>query len=356
MKKVLVGMSGGVDSSVTALLLKQEGYEVVGTTFKLFEENDLLETGKSGCCSIESVDDARAVCESIGIPHYVLNYKNLFQKQVIDYFASSYIAGKTPNPCISCNRYIKFDAFIIKALSMGFDYIATGHYAQIDYNCVKKEYELKKAAYMDKDQSYVLYHQTQESLSRILLPVGKYSKTEIRKIAEENNLPVFNKPDSQDVCFIPDGDYASFINKYLNTPVSRGNFVDMSGNIIGKHNGYYKYTVGQRRGLGIGFGERRYVIKTDPITNTVVLGDNEDLYSSIAYISDMNIIQKDELKLPLACAAKVRYSQPEQKALLEYIDGKRFKLTFEKPQRAVAKGQALVLYDDNIVIGGGEIE
>lgn len=356
MKKVLVGMSGGVDSSVTALLLKEQGYEVVGATFKLFDENELLLNGESKCCSIDDVTDARFVCDSIGIPHYVFNYKSLFREKVVDYFVDSYIQGFTPNPCIACNRYIKFEAFIQKALSMEFDYIATGHYAQIKFDEKTGLYSIHKAVNIEKDQSYVLYNQTQHSLSHILMPLGKYSKGEVREIAEKNNLVVAKKSDSQDICFVPDKDYANFIETYTKQKAPKGNFVDKQGNIIGQHDGYYHYTIGQRRGLGIGFGKRTYVIDTDASENKVILGDNEDLFTNTVYANDIQIISHEKLKFPYSCKAKLRYTHKESDATLEQIDDNTLKVTFETPQRAVARGQAVVFYDGDIVIGGGQVK
>lgn len=353
--KVLVGMSGGVDSSVTALILKNQGYEVVGVTFKLFDEHELLCNGESKCCSIDDVNDAKFVCDAIGIPHYVFNYKSIFQEKVVDYFAQSYIEGKTPNPCIACNRYIKFDAFIEKAVSMGFDYIATGHYAKVVFEKETGLYLLKKSVHKEKDQTYVLYNQNQYSLSKILMPLGDYTKDQIRQIASDNNLIVSKKPDSQDICFIPDGDYASFIKKYTSTDIDSGNFVDTNMNVIGKHNGYFNYTIGQRRGLGVGFGKRKYVVKIVPETNTVVIGDEKDLFTNIVRIKDTNFISGIPKENIFECTAKLRYSQNEEPVTVEVLDNNISILRFDNPQRAVTSGQSAVLYNGDIVIGGGEI-
>ncbi|MDR2655061.1 MAG: tRNA 2-thiouridine(34) synthase MnmA [Oscillospiraceae bacterium] len=352
----MVGMSGGVDSSVAALLLMREGYEVVGATFKLFSDDFLPEREKSGCCSLDDVNDARFVCESLGIAHYVLNYKDLFQKKVLDYFAKAYLSGRTPNPCIACNRHIKFDAFLKKAVSMGFDYISTGHYAKITRRPESGEFELHKALHSAKDQSYVLYRQTQESLSRLLLPLGGLSKEEVRKTAEEAGLRVYKKPDSQDICFVPDGDYPGFIRRYSGLESGEGNFLDAGGKIIGRHKGYYKYTVGQRRGLGMGFGERFYVLKVLPESNAVVLGRESELYTREVYISGVNIISGRDIQEAFECGVKTRYSQTEQRATAAPAGEKRLKIVFEKSQKAAASGQSAVLYSGEIVLGGGEIE
>ena len=356
MKKVLIGMSGGVDSSVAALILKQQGYEVVGATFKLFDEHDLLLNTESKCCSIDDVTDARFVCDTIGIPHYVFNYKDLFRKKVVDYFVDSYINGSTPNPCIACNRHIKFDAFISKALSMDFDYIATGHYARIEYDKDTGIYSIHKATNPEKDQSYVLYNQTQHSLSHILMPLGIYSKAEVREIAEKNGLIVAKKSDSQDICFVPDGDYAGFIESYTGKSVGSGDFVDTHGNVIGKHRGYYHFTVGQRRGIGTGFGKKVYVVDIDAVRNRVVLGDYDDLFTDSIYAKDVQIISEKSVSYPFRCTVKLRYSHKGTDAVVDTVENERIKITFDTPQKSVAKGQSVVFYNGDMIIGGGEIE
>ena len=353
--KVMVGMSGGVDSSVAALLLLEQGYEVVGATFKLFDDHELLDGGESKCCSIDDVNDARFVCDTLGIPHYVLNYKNLFRHQVVDYFADAYLHGRTPNPCIACNRHIKFDAFLNKALSMGFGYIATGHYARITHDSDTGIFSLKKGLDPQKDQSYVLYNQTQYSLAHTLLPLGEYRKSDVRHLAEKNKLVVSRKPDSQDICFIPNGDYATFIEKYTNTNPAPGPFIDTNGNPIGQHSGYYHFTIGQRRGLGVGFGRRKYVVDINPKSNSVTLGDEKDAYCTEIYVTNVNYLNKEIIPRAIHCSVKLRYSQPEQPALLESMENGDVKSVFPSPQKKVAKGQSAVFYQGDIIIGGGEV-
>lgn len=352
-KKVLVGMSGGVDSSVTALLLLQQGYDVVGVTFRLWTPE--LDESESSCCSIDDVNDARFVCNSLGIPHYVFNYKDLFREKVVDYFAAEYQAGRTPNPCIACNRFIKFGEFLIKARSMEFDYIATGHYARIIQDVETGRFFLKKGVYTEKDQSYVLYCLTQEQLAHTLMPLGEYSKTEVRKIAEENNLTVSRKPDSQDICFVPNGNYAEFLEKHLQKSCPKGNFVDINGNILGEHKGIWHYTVGQRKGLGIALGTPAFVKEIDPKTNTVTLVTGNDVYSESLVADRLNFIAFDKLTEPIEVSAKIRYAHTPAEAVLSPAENGRAFVRFKKPQRAITRGQAVVFYQDDIVLGGGTI-
>lgn len=351
-RKIMVGMSGGVDSSVAAYLLKKQGYEVTGVTFKLWDDPTL----ESGCCSADDMRDAAYVCQQLGIPHYVLNYKDLFRQEVVGPFAEEYLRGRTPNPCISCNRYIKFGAFSHKLRELGFDLMATGHYACCGYNEATGRWELKRAIHPEKDQSYVLYNLTQEQLAMLRLPLGEYSKPEIRAIAEESGLVVAKKPDSQDICFVPDGDYAKFIEQYTGRKSKPGDFVDMEGNILGRHKGIIHYTLGQRRGLGIPAAARLYVCDISPKTNQVVLGSNEDLFHTELTAEKVNLISCESLKEPMRLKAKIRYRHPEQDAVAWQTEDGVLHVRFDKPQRAITKGQAVVLYDGDIVVGGGVIE
>ena len=350
-QKIMVGMSGGVDSSVAAYLLKKQGYEVTGVTFKLWDDPTL----ESGCCSADDVRDAAYVCQQLGIPHYVLNYKDLFRQEVVGPFAEEYLRGRTPNPCISCNRYIKFGAFSHKLRELGFDLMATGHYACCGYNEATGRWELKRAIHPEKDQSYVLYNLTQEQLAMLRLPLGEYSKPEIRAIAEESGLVVAKKPDSQDICFVPDGDYAGFIRRFTGKDYPAGDFTDKDGNVLGKHKGIIGYTVGQRKGLGIAAGKPVYVTKICPAENRVILGDNEDLFHRELDVEDFNFIAFDNPPAEFRAKAKVRYRQKEQWATVKVTGEKTVHIIFDESQRAITKGQAAVLYDGDVVIGGGVI-
>ena len=353
MKKIMIAMSGGVDSSVTAYLLQSQGYECCGCTMKLFEA--------STCCSVDDVADAKSVAYKLGMDHYVFNYKDDFTTYVINDFIDCYQKGLTPNPCIKCNKHLKFGKLIDQAIALGYDGIATGHYAQIEYDEITKRYLLKKAVDASKDQSYVLYNLTQEELSRLKFPLGSLTKADARKIAEDNHFVNAKKHDSQDICFVPDGDYASVIEKYTNKDYAPGDFIDKDGNVLGKHKGIIHYTIGQRRGLGISSDARLYVIKIDVDSNTVVLGSDEDLYTKEVFFKDLTWVAGNDL-IPdeIRCSAKIRYRMSEQPALVtinKNSSGKatEAKITFDKPQRAPTPGQSAVLYDGDIVLGGGTI-
>ena len=348
MKKVLIGVSGGVDSSVAALLLKKQGYEVAGVTFKLW--------GDKTSANERDIQDAKKVCEALGIKHFVFDYKELFKNEVIDYFVSEYKKGRTPNPCIICNKKIKFEAFLNSALEMGYDYIATGHYAFTKYNKETKRYELIQAKSDKKDQSYVLYSLTQEQLSHTLFPLGEYSKEQVRQIAADNNLLVSNKPDSQDICFIPDGNYENFLLNYTGEKCPEGNFKDVKGNIIGKHLGLWHYTIGQRKGLGMAFGKPMFVMDISPEDNSVTLADDNEIFSDTLYTEKANLIAIDNLTEPIKLTAKIRYSHPKAKATLYPMENGELKVIFDEPQRAVTKGQAIVFYDGASVFGGAIIK
>lgn len=355
-KKILVGMSGGVDSSVAALLLKQQGYDVSGCTLKLFDngisdEDTLTRT----CCSLSDVEDARSVCYKLGIEHYVFNFKELFKTEVINRFTDGYANGETPNPCIECNKYIKFDKMLKRAEELNFDGIATGHYAKIQYNEDTGRWNLLRSADRKKDQTYVLYNMTQYQLSKTLFPLWDSDKISNRALAEEHGLVNSRKPDSQDICFIPDGDYAGFINSYTGKTFPEGNFIDTEGNIIGKHQGIIHYTIGQRKGLGTAFGKPVFVCAKDVLSNTVTLGDSDSLMSYEVTAEDVNLISIPEIKGKMRVTAKTRYNMPDMPGTLEQIGESLIRIRFDTPQRAVTKGQAIVVYDGNIIVGGGKI-
>ncbi len=353
---VVVGMSGGVDSSLTAALLLQDGYEVVGVTMRLWEDDSLVESTRlQGCCALSAVEDAKRVAALLGIPHYVLNFREPFKQKVVDYFVQEYISGKTPNPCIACNRYIKFDLLFQKSIALGARYVATGHYAISEYDQEKKRFLLRKGYDHAKDQSYVLYHIKQNQLSQFLLPLGKYSKDQTRLMAQKLALPVANKPDSQEICFIPDNDYKGFISRISPTTIQPGNFVDIHGKILGRHQGLAMYTVGQRKGLGIAAGKPVYVVRLNPEKNEVVLGDHNDIFSVECIATDLNFLAIDGLFKPMLVQAKIRYSAHESPAMIKPLENGDVHICFENPQRAITPGQSIVFYDNDVVIGGGTI-
>lgn len=352
-KKVMVAMSGGVDSSVTACLLQKQGYDIVGATMKLFQNSDVDVPKEKACCSLDDVEDARAVCARLGVPHYVLNMTADFEKEVMERFVRAYEQGFTPNPCIDCNRYMKFERLLHKALTLEMDYVATGHYARIEKQ--GDRLVLKKAKDLHKDQSYVLYSLTREQLTHTLFPLGGLTKPEVREIAAENGFVNANKHDSQDICFVPNGDYFSFIEKYTGKTYPAGDFVDLNGKVLGQHKGIIRYTVGQRRGLGLALPASMYVVQKDLEQNRVVLGFNEDLFSKEVYVEDINLTACDRLDRPTRLYAKIRYNQTEQPATVVQTDETHLKIVFDEPQRAVTAGQAAVLYDGDTVVGGGTI-
>lgn len=357
MEKVMVGMSGGVDSSVAAMLLRDQGYEVMGVTLKLFSDEDIDEAQKEGktCCALSDVMDAKSVAMRLGFEHLVFNFRECFRENVMQRFADSYLRGCTPNPCIECNRHVKFDKMLRRAIELGYDYIATGHYAVREYDEASGRYLLKRPADRSKDQTYVLYSLTQEQLSHILFPLGRLEKKQVRQLAENAGLVNSDKPDSQDICFVPDGDYAGFIRRFTGTDTQEGDFVDMSGKKLGRHKGIINYTIGQRKGLGIAVGHPIYVVKKELDTNTVVLGEESDLYTSSLVADDFNLISVHEITEPMRVTAKTRYSQTDQPATVSSLGNGRYLVQFDKPQRAVTSGQAVVLYDGDIVVGGGTI-
>lgn len=350
-RHVCVAMSGGVDSAGAALLLRQSGYEVSCVTLRLHSYRD-----RPGLCgSAEDIETAQAVAASLGIPHTVLDLSGLFQTAVMDKFVSEYVHGRTPNPCIDCNREVKFGALLDWAIAHGADAIATGHYAQVSYDEGAGRWLLLRGRDHRKDQSYVLYQLTQRQLSHLLLPVGTYEKPALRALAAEAGLANAEKADSQDICFVPDGDYVSFLRQYGGVDLTPGDFVDQSGRVLGRHKGLVCYTTGQRKGLGVSAGMPLYVLRKDLDAGTVVLGPDQDLFTGELTAERVNWISIPELTVPMAVTAKTRYSQREAAAIVEPLPGGRIHVIFDEPQRAITAGQAVVLYDGERVVGGGTI-
>ena len=355
-KKAVIAMSGGVDSSVAAYLMKEQGYECIGATMKLYQNDDVGIPKEQSCCSLDDVEDARQVAQTLDMPFYVLNFSDRFREDVIDRFVSAYENGRTPNPCVDCNRYLKFEKLFTRAKELDFDYVVTGHYAQIVYDEEKKRYLLKKAVDPAKDQSYVLYSLTQEQLAHTMFPLGGYSKPEVRAIAEEHGFINARKHDSQDICFVQEGSYADFIEQYTGKKYPEGLFVDREGKELGRHKGIIRYTIGQRKGLGISFSQPMFVSRVNPKDNTVVLGPSEELFSKSFNAADINLISVDQIEGSMRVKAKVRYRQPEQWATVTQTGEDTLHIEFDEPQRAITKGQAVVLYDGDVVVGGGTIQ
>jgi tRNA-specific 2-thiouridylase len=352
--KALIAMSGGVDSSVAAYLIKQRGFECTGATIKMFGD-DIGSAEKKSCGSPEEAKDAESVAARLGIAHYLFDFTDDFKKQVIARFAEAYQNGLTPNPCVDCNRYIKFEKFLLRAQELGIDHIVTGHYAKIEYDEKKRRYLLKKASDPGKDQSYVLYTMSQAQLEHTIFPLGELCKHEVRAIAAEQGFVNAAKKDSQDICFADGGDYAGFIEKYTGNIYESGDFIDIYGNVLGRHKGIIRYTVGQRRGLGLAAKNPLYVHSKNIADNTVTLGENDGLFTKSLEAGDFNWIACEKPETPLRIKAKVRYNQTEQWAKAEQISEDTVHIEFDEPQRAIAKGQAAVLYDGDIVVGGGTI-
>jgi tRNA-specific 2-thiouridylase len=353
-------MSGGVDSSVAASLMLDAGYTCIGVTMKLYETGDSGQRIHKGCCSLADVNDARQAAYALNMPHYVLNFTETFKSEVIRRFIETYEKGGTPNPCIDCNRYVKFNRLLFRARELDFDLLATGHYARIEKDAATSRYLLKKSVHEKKDQSYVLYSLTQDELAHSFFPLGSLSKDRVREIAKERGFINAKKQDSQDICFVPDRDYAGFMERFTGKQYPQGDIISLEGKVLGRHRGIVRYTIGQRRGLGVAANEPVYVIRKDITANTITLGPERALYSKILWANNINLIALDSIDKPLRVTVKTRYQEAEKKATVEQTGPDEFRVEFDDPlgkggQRAVSPGQAAVLYDGDIVLGGGTI-
>lgn len=354
-EKVVIGMSGGVDSSVAAYLLKEAGYEVIGVTMQIWQqEDDDTASENGGCCGLGAVEDAKRVAQVLGIPHYVMNFRKEFEENVIRYFMREYLAGRTPNPCIACNRYVKWESLLRRSMQIGAEYIATGHYARIG-KLANGRYAIRRSAAAGKDQTYALYNLTQDQLAHTLMPAGDYEKSRIREIADSLGLCVAHKPDSMEICFVPDQDYASFIRENSGVEIPEGNFVTTDGTVVGRHKGITHYTVGQRKGLNLSMGKPVFVVEIKPETNEVVIGDNSEVFTDRLVCSGLNFMSVPDIDGELAVTAKIRYNHQGAKAVVKRLDKDLAEVIFEEPVRAVTPGQAVVFYDGDYVAGGGTI-
>lgn len=352
-EKVVVGMSGGVDSSVAAYLLKEKGYDVIGVTMQVWQEDEEYELEEGGCCSLSAVEDARMVCYKLDIPFYVMNFRDIFREKVIENFKEEYLKGRTPNPCIECNKYIKFDDFLRRAQELGAKYIATGHYANILFE--DGRYQMKNAKDNKKDQTYMLYPLTQYQLERTLMPCGEYTKDRIREIAKEKGLIVHNKKDSEDICFVKDNDHGKYIKENTPFKIKEGNFKDKEGKVLGKHKGIIYYTIGQRKGLNIACGKPVFISEINADTNEIIVGDEKHIFSSECIITENNLIKIEKLDKEMEVEAKVRYAAKKAKATIIPLENGDIKVVFKEPQRAITKGQSVVFYDGEYVVGGGKV-
>ena len=351
-KRVLLGMSGGVDSSVSAILLKEQGYEVIGVTMKLWEGEE-----QGSCCNSDSARDAKRVCDYLGIPHYTLNFKKEFNQYVIEDFVNCYANCKTPNPCIECNKYLKFGAMFKKAQELECDYVATGHYANIEFSQKYNQYVLTRSKSEKKDQSYVLYGIPRKMLPHVLFPLADYTdKSQIREIAAQHHLLVAQKPDSEDICFIPDGNYKKFLEENSELSTKEGNIVDKTGKILGKHKGLYYYTIGQRRGLGIANPVPLFVCGFNKNRNEVIVCEENGLYQKELEVEDVNFLLFDKLENEMEVMTKIRYASKPAKSIIKMTSNNTVKVEFEEPQRGITPGQSAVFYIDDIVVGGGKIK
>lgn len=353
-KKAVVGMSGGVDSSVAAYLLKERGYDVIGVTMEIWPKDAKGEDG--GCCGLSAAEDAAEVADRIGIPHYVMNFREIFEEKVIRYFVEEYRSARTPNPCVACNTYIKWDALLKKALALGADYIATGHYANVEH-LANGRWTLRKSACLEKDQTYVLCGLNQEQLAHTLMPIGDHNKSEVRQIAAAIGLEVADKPDSQDICFVTDHDYAGFIEEYTGESFAPGNYVDTEGNVLGRHQGLIHYTIGQRKGLGIAAGHPLFVTELRPQTNEVVLGTADEVFGETLIATNLNFMAVPPMRVgdEMDVTAKIRYRHEGAPCRIRLTEEDRLFCRFLEPVRAITPGQTMALYDGDLLVGGAKV-